>query len=75
MSGSGRPMELQERIRIIRMAKDGALYRDIADALGRPIGSIKTAISDAILAGKLEPRRERIDRRTRCWAEYRAEYR
>ena len=74
MSGFGRPIELQERIKIIRMARDGAPYRDIAKVLGRPLGSIKTAISDAILAGKLEPRRERADRRTHSWAEYRAGY-
>jgi DNA-directed RNA polymerase specialized sigma24 family protein len=57
------PVTENERAKILRLARDGTKYRDVARILGRPYGTIASIISRAILDGELERRREREDRR------------
>lgn len=58
-----RPIPPEERATILRMASEGKSYREIAEALGRPQGTINKAISDGILEGKLARRYERLENR------------
>lgn len=59
----GRAIEPEERERILRMAEDGVPYREIAETLERPRGTISSVISDGILAGTVTRRRTREDTR------------
>jgi DNA-directed RNA polymerase specialized sigma24 family protein len=48
-----RPITAAERKRAIRMRNAGKSYREIAETLGRPIGTISNVLSLAILNGQV----------------------
>ena len=58
-----KPIPPVERERILRMAEEGVPYREIAEMLDRPQGTINRAISDGILTGRVPRRRDRFDTR------------
>lgn len=49
-----RPISETDRKRVIRMRRAGKPYREIAETLGRPIGTVSNIISAAILTGELD---------------------
>ena len=58
-----KPIPPEERAQILRMATEGAPYRDIATLLDRPQGTINRVISDGILDGTVPRRFSRFENR------------
>jgi DNA-directed RNA polymerase specialized sigma24 family protein len=54
VASTKRPISDAERKRAIRMRNAGKSYREIAAALGRPIGTISNVLSLAILEGQVD---------------------
>ena len=42
--GDSNPLSDSDRSALVRMAGDGLRYREMSEATGRPIGTIKTAL-------------------------------
>lgn len=56
IKGDANPLTDGEITTIIRACRIGTKYREIAEVVGRPLGTVKTALSRLRLAGIVEYR-------------------